>query len=84
MNLMTIGQLDRAVGGKEPIYIQATFDPSGDNLVELTDQLRGCYCLLSWEVSHLFTLENGAGMVAQVALPNPVVMALEDEEPDEE
>lgn len=84
MKQMTIGQLDEAVGREEPIYIQSLYDPVGDHLVELTDLLRGCQCLLSWEITHLCTLENKQGLVAQVALSDAVVMALETETSDEE
>lgn len=49
MKLMTLGQLDGAVGREEPIYIQSIYAPVGDHLVELTDRLRGVQCLMSWE-----------------------------------
>ena len=84
MKLMTLGQLDEAIGREEPIYIQSIYGPIGNHLVELTDRLRGIQCLMSWEISHLFTLENRKGVVGQVALPDAVVIALEVEEPDKE
>ncbi len=78
MRQMTIGQLDDALGREMPLYIQSSFDPVGDQLVELTNYLRGNVCVLSWAVSKLYPLENRNGLVAQVHLPPAVVTALEE------
>lgn len=77
MKRMTIGQLDEAVGREAPIYIQSADDSVGDQLVELTNYLRGNSCILSWEVTRLYTLEGKAGYVAQVDLPEAVVAVLD-------
>lgn len=78
MRQMTIGQLDDALGRETPLYIQSSYDPVGDQLVELTNYLRGNVCILSWAVSKLYPLENRNGLVAQVQLPPAVVTALEE------
>ena len=38
MRQMTIGQLDDALGRETPLYIQSSYDPVGDQLVELTNR----------------------------------------------
>lgn len=78
MSQMTIGQLDEALNRETPLYLQSSFDPVGDQLVELTNYLRGNICVLSWAVSKLYPLENRNGLVAQVHLPSVVVAALEE------
>lgn len=78
MMQMTIGQLDDALNRETPLFIQSSYDSAGDQLVELTNYLRGNICVLSWAVSKLYPLENRNGLVAQVQLPPAVVAALEE------
>ena len=79
MNRMTIGQFLNTVKSSAEVYIQSASDTVGDQLVEITDFIRGSLCVMSWEVSEVYTLEDRESYVLQVDLTPAVVAALEEE-----
>ena len=79
MNRMTIGRFLNTVKSSAEVYIQSAYDTVGDQLVEITDYIRGSLCVMSWEVSEVYTLEDRESYVLQVDLTPAVVAALEEE-----
>ena len=79
MNRMTIGQFLNTVKCSAEVYIQSAHDTIGDQLVEITDYIRGSSCVMAWEVSEIYTLEDRESYVLQVDLSPVVVAALEEE-----
>ena len=79
MKSMTVGQLYFALGEKAPIYLRAV---TGKKKVELTNNIRGQLCVLSWEVNRIEILVKEEGVVAEVLLTESVISALEIIEED--
>ena len=48
MNRMTIGQFLNTVKSSAEVYIQSAYDTVGDQLVVITDYIRGSLCVMSW------------------------------------
>lgn len=79
MKKMTVEQFLNTVDRRNKVYLQSTRNKKGEELVEVTNYIRGSQCVRSWEVFQVYTLENGDCFVLQVDLPPAAVAALEQE-----